>query len=213
MKALFYRLRFFYATCGMFLFIAALTLLTVEKIDGHVAINQTHTEFQDFFFKWFTYVGDGVFVAIGGLLLTLLFIRKKNGLNVFLLTIINLVLTGVVVQFLKQVVFSDALRPFGFIPTGKLYQVPGIDVHIFNSFPSGHTAAGFAFFTLVAFLFSKRPIIQFIAAICAVLIGYSRMYLSQHFLEDVFVGTLIGLGCFIISWIFLQKRASQVESL
>jgi membrane-associated phospholipid phosphatase len=52
---------------------------------------------------------------------------------------------------------------------------------------------------------------------CALAVGYSRIYLSQHFLLDVFFGSLIGtIGTLIVfseavrfKWISLPVRRSN----
>lgn len=63
-----------------------------------------------------------------------------------------------------------------------------------TSFPSGHTMSGFALFTLIAFLSLKKQWIGFLCFILALVVGISRIYLVQHFLKDVYVGALMGVG-------------------
>jgi membrane-associated phospholipid phosphatase len=41
----------------------------------------------------------------------------------------------------------------------------------------------------------------------ALLIGYSRIYLSQHFLEDVYGGSIVGtVTTFFIFWLAMKKN-------
>ena len=75
-----------------------------------------------------------------------------------------------------------------------------------NSFPSGHTFAAFAIFTLLM-LTSKSKKSQIIYLLLAVLAGLSRIYLAQHFIEDVAFGSFLGIitamfiyYLFFISW-------------
>jgi len=39
-------------------------------------------------------------------------------------------------------------------------------------------------------------------------VGYSRIYLGQHHIEDVVVGSLLGLWLFQLSEIILNQRTS-----
>jgi membrane-associated phospholipid phosphatase len=130
---------------------------------------------------------------------------KRYRWGVVLLSFFNLILVAASIQFLKQIIFADALRPIRFIGRELLHIAPGVEIHTYNSFPSGHTAAGFAFFALVAFLFGKKKWVQVLCVIFAVLVGYSRIYLSQHFLEDTVLGGTIGLCCFLLSYAIVKS--------
>lgn len=198
MKFIHQHLRIYLTVSVFALLIGCIFLITVPKVDGHLFVNSIHTPLLDVFFTYFTHVGDGTFVVLGSLILGIIF-WKKYRYAVLLLAGINLFLVAGISQFLKHVVFSDAARPLKFIGQELLYMVPGVEVHTSNSFPSGHTTAGFAFFALVAFLYGKNKWIQFLCALLAVLVGFSRIYLSQHFLEDTVLGGTIGLVCFFIS--------------
>lgn len=61
----------------------------------------------------------------------------------------------------------------------------------FNSFPSGHTFSAFAVFTYLA-LTSRSPAVRLSCVLLATLGGLSRVYLCQHFLEDVLCGAALG---------------------
>ncbi len=60
------------------------------------------------------------------------------------------------------------------------------------SLPSGHTAAGFLFATLVGFYY---PQWYGIALAWAASIGTARILLGVHFLTDVLIGALLGITC------------------
>ena len=73
-----------------------------------------------------------------------------------------------------------------------IHLVNGLEIHHWQSFPSGHTFTGFAFacfFMLVA----KNNVLGFLWLGLAMLVGYSRVYLFQHFPRDVFVGSILGV--------------------
>ncbi len=62
-----------------------------------------------------------------------------------------------------------------------------------NSFPSSHTSVAFATATSLALVY-KKWYISIPAFAWASSVGYSRMYLGQHYPSDVFVGALVGAG-------------------
>jgi membrane-associated phospholipid phosphatase len=57
------------------------------------------------------------------------------------------------------------------------------------SFPSGHTASGFAFAAAVA---SVDPALATLLRTCAGVVGYSRVHTGVHYPGDVIVGALVG---------------------
>jgi membrane-associated phospholipid phosphatase len=74
-------------------------------------------------------------------------------------------------------------------------------MHTNNSFPSGHTACAFAIWITIAIGSSNRAI-QGLCIFIAAMVGWSRIYLGQHFLEDVLAGSIIGIATAIASHFF-----------
>lgn len=90
------------------------------------------------------------------------------------------------------------------------------------SFPSGHTGAAFAFYTTLAvivFWRTSRPLPRALAvagaAVVPPIVAVSRMYRGMHFLSDILVGALLGVGCVLISIAIvrraLRRQGSEVE--
>jgi membrane-associated phospholipid phosphatase len=44
----------------------------------------------------------------------------------------------------------------------------------------------------------------------AALVGYSRIYLGQHFMDDVLAGSVIGVVSAIVCWIYLDKFFKRI---
>ena len=79
-------------------------------------------------------------------------------------------------------------RPFALEPGVKLLIAPPGDF----SFPSGHTAAGFA---AVSALYFGKSRLWLPALAAAVLIAFSRLYLYVHYPSDVLAGAVLGVAC------------------
>ncbi len=60
------------------------------------------------------------------------------------------------------------------------------------SLPSGHTAAAFVMVTLIGSFYPQYYPMVLTWAVC---IGASRILLGVHFLTDVVIGALLGMGC------------------
>jgi membrane-associated phospholipid phosphatase len=177
----------------------AFVLLVNSKSDIHLFTNQFHSSFFDVFFSLITFLGDGLTAAIVAIFF--LFISFRKGLILGL----SALLAGVFSQFLKRVVFSGTVRPKVFFEgVSELYFVPHVEVHGFFSFPSGHATTAFCLFFILA-SFVQNRILKFICLLLALITAYSRIYLSQHFLVDVYFGALLGLLSAFISLLIINK--------
>ena len=66
------------------------------------------------------------------------------------------------------------------------------------SFPSGHTSTAFALATSMSIQYKKWYVVV-PAFAWASSVGYSRMYLGEHYPTDVLAGAAIGIGCAYLS--------------
>jgi len=157
----------------------------MDRIAIHLWLNSYHTEWLDEFMKIITEFGGNIPLIICGC-----FMLYKLRLGIYTLT--PQVISMIMVQPLKHIfhhprpltVFTEAGIP--------LPAVEGVHLHAWNSFPSGHTASVFALMVAIAMMLPK----WWMKACCiifAILVGYSRIYLSQHFLDDVIFGAIIGI--------------------
>jgi len=170
-------------------------IYSFSKANIHIFINSIHSPFFDRFFLFYTNIGDGNFAALIAVLL--LFYSVKYSL----IATTSFAMTGFVVGILKRVFFYGTPRPLTFFKgIYSLYIVPGLEPNEINSFPSGHSASAFAI--LLCLTLIVRPIwVKYSFFFLATLVCYSRMYLSEHFMIDVFAGSLIGI--IITSFIFV----------
>jgi membrane-associated phospholipid phosphatase len=86
----------------------------------------------------------------------------------------------------------------------QLYFVDGVYINSGNTaFPSGHTMGAFALFSLISFIAPNKSWMPVLFFLLAALVGLSRIYLVQHFFEDVYSGALMGVILSLISiWVF-----------
>ena len=171
------------------LLIATTLYFIGEHGDTVLWANSWHNPVSDFLFKWITYLGDGFFFAI--VTLGMLIRNWKTGLLLLSMGIMQ----SIVSFFLKRVVFKNQPRPriyFEHFADINLDFVEGVKVHAYNSFPSGHTLTAFALATFMAlYLGNKWLSLTFLLIAC--LTGFSRIYLAQHFLIDICMGSLLGV--------------------
>ena len=115
----------------------------------------------------------------------------------------------VVSQFLKHMVFDDINRPFlAFKNAGDYLRLvlPTNEMHSHNSFPSGHTTTAFSLYLYISFTLMNKTSGKLVFYTLAMLAGLSRVYLSQHFIEDVVAGALLGFMIAILTyWVFNKK--------
>lgn len=176
-----------------------------KKTDIHLYLNSlVGNPFFDKFYFYITYLGDGNMAIV--MLLLLMFYNVRIGLYCSM-TFIFASLSSV---GLKHFFFDDVNRPFyvfNYFEHIQLCLVDGVDVFIHNSFPSGHATQAFAIFMSLAFSLSSKKI-KFLLLILAVLTAYSRVYISQHWLEDVVAGSFVGTSFSVLFYflIFNHKK-------
>ena len=172
----------------LFILIALIpVLLLYTRVDIHIFLNQYNSVITDYFFRYITMLGSGFAPVIFGLVFLFISFRKS-----FQITCSGL-LAGFVVQLLKRLVFPGIMRPVEIIESSDiLHLIEGVELHSKYSFPSGHSATIFALCFCLAF-FSEKALWKFVLFCLAIMVAYSRIYLSQHFLIDVYTGSVIGV--------------------
>jgi membrane-associated phospholipid phosphatase len=191
--------RYFFVFFLFFFCIGLVLLLTQGKAASFVDLNPYHHSALDTFFMYVTFLGDGLFTVLVCLIFLLMrrWSRACQVITAFLLS-------ALVAQVLKTV-FSMP-RPKQYFGPGQYpYFIDGVTHIGFSSFPSGHSTSVFALATLLA-LFEKNRKGKLAYLLMAVAVGYSRIYLGQHFLGDVLMGSCIGvLTAVFVHWLFSEK--------
>ena len=186
---------------GFLLLLGILFLAFFQNSNFSIIVNAYHNNFLDQFFKYITFLGDGRFVFL--IALIYLFANKKYGTSILISLIINTIL----IQVLKRVVFSNRFRPsFYFknlIEDGSWNLIEGVELYEKFSFPSGHTASIFCLCMSIC-IFMKKKYLLLLLVLLAYIVGFSRIYLSQHFLIDVLTGALIGSLIPILTFKYIE---------
>jgi membrane-associated phospholipid phosphatase len=196
--------RNFFIVYIFFFGVGLIFLLSAGKAASFVYLNPYHRTPLDIFFINFTYLGDGLFVLAVFLLLMYL---KRYAQGFQLLT--AFLLSALLAQILKSIFSMPRPKQF-FNPGVYDYFISGVTHTGFSSFPSGHSTSVFTLATLLA-LFEKNKKWNVAYLVGAVAVGYSRIYLGQHFLNDVLFGSFIGVfASVLVHWLWgsgLTRRA------
>lgn len=185
-------------------------ILSLGKNGTFQLINSNHNEIADQFFKYFTHYGDGIMWAPLGLFC--LYFRRKY----FIAVVAGVLISTIIAQFLKRVVYPDELRPIAYLSeTFPVHQIAGVELKRIHSFPSGHTTTAFAMALIMAHMINKKAW-SIILPLFAGLAAYSRVYLGQHFPTDALAGMCIGVLSAVLSLLIYRsfiryaKKKSEV---
>lgn len=182
-------------------------LLSQGKVQIHREINaQVGNAFLDLFFKFITHLGDGAFAILMVVILAVFNARRA------MYVLFSYIGAAAVSTVLKHYAFKEIYRPhfvFQYFVREDLKEIEGVELLGLNSFPSGHALSAFSLFFCLMFM-SKNHFLKIMFFLLAFLSAFSRTYLSQHWLVDIYVGSIIG-ACFAILFyfVFYQNKWSQ----
>lgn len=217
-RQIFFRTISIYVAAYLVLLATILGLMyAYPKPELHMLVNSQHTSFLDTFFKYLSVMAEWPLYVLA--LLPLLWRKYKFPLFFAVCELTG----GTTLQILKHIISYD--RPvsvFENYPHLELPLVPGVDMYHGNSFPSGHASTFFMFCTCCVILMAihyiregklrdLRTKILFNATLLLLLVfaalgAYSRVYLSQHFLSDICVGSIIGFTTpFLMLYLFRDR--------
>ncbi len=174
---------------GVTFILGLLILFVIDKGEAVLFFSDHRTKTGDWLFKYGTKLGEHYIYVFS--LIILLFVKFRHAIAVPLL---GLLVT--LVAFVGKELFRID-RPKRFFSDLGLFEdirlVEGVIVHSgASSFPSGHSMSGFALYTFFALCLKEKGAMALFLGLIAIMVGISRVYLVQHFLEDVIAGGLIG---------------------
>jgi|GEM_PF-2194477 len=139
----------------------------------------------DYYFKNYTIWAEWPVIVLGIFLMIRFSWRKGLWFSIVF------GIESLFVQFIKfQLNFPRPVEKFG----SSIRHIDGEVLKHFQGFPSGHTSAAFFATGMIILSLPKHKlqnITLFAIIISAFLIGYSRIYLGQHCIEDTLAGCII----------------------
>jgi len=197
--------RVFLICAALFAIVPLIAVLRMGHTALHETINMHHSSWSDVLFSYGTNLADGWTATIIALLLL-----WKNWRS-FLMLGASAAFSAIITQVLKHFVFPDVDRPAEFLAAmPRIELVPGVELLHQNSFPSGHSTCAFSMcFALAVIIARSGPAAIF--AVVAALLAFSRVYLSQHFTEDVLGGAFIGTiaAWAVYRWLYRSAFSSR----
>ena len=191
----------------VFWILALLIILQTDKFSLHLYLSSFYSSFGDLIMPHLTNIGDGLFLLF---ITVLVFLFGSKRLAIFLM--IGFLLSSGIVQFLKHFIFENHMRPMYLFQHVKgFHTLYGFKHHLSQSFPSGHSTSSFVLFTFLATNYAKNWKWQILCFISAFFVAYSRVYLSQHYFEDVFAGAMIGFLCMKYTQVFLANKWQHLD--
>ncbi|MEL6696835.1 MAG: phosphatase PAP2 family protein [Bacteroidota bacterium] len=194
--------RAFLWTMAIFWAIGCLILAWKGYNDSFLLLNRFRSGLADTVMPHLTHFGEGFFIS-GLMGLTL--VRRASWLWLMAATMVVVLGTIILCKF---VIFADWDRPLSVFEEGEFFYVALKPLRK-NAFPSGHSAAVAGAVALAVFGQNERPAwIGVFASIGLILVAYTRLYIGVHFLGDVVVGTMVGVG---IAALWAATLGTKVE--
>jgi len=187
LKSLLNQSKLFFAVQIIALLVLSILLLNFEKQELQRFANSHFSLFFDYIFYVLTHS-----VEFWGCLVIYILVGIFKNFKFAIIGLLTYASSGLVTQLLKRNVFSEFKRPTVNIDNLRLISDFFDYDQVSNfSFPSGHTTVAFSLFLFLT-LIMKNKKWGILFGILACLVAYSRVYLSQHYFIDIFVGSIIG---------------------
>ncbi|WP_439482776.1 phosphatase PAP2 family protein [Cyclobacterium plantarum] len=170
----------------MAIFLGMATFL-FPKGSPELFLNQYHHPFFDLFFAIWTHFGDAA------ILLAILPILALRKLSFAVFMSCAAIVQTILIMVTKHGLFKGMPRPAEYLKGISFYRVSGIELHHWNSFPSGHTATGLMIAASLMIIFRSKKHLHWVFLMAGFMVALSRVYLMQHFFVDIFAGAAIGI--------------------
>jgi membrane-associated phospholipid phosphatase len=170
------------------------------KSTSYLILNQWLKPELNDIIPWTNWIGDGKFAIFIGI--AFLIFRKSRELGISLIA--SYLISGLLAQLLKRMILMP--RPEAFfnkIAYSDIIMNQG-NINLFHSFPSGHTTTAFAMATVLSYYY-RSTTLQIVFFLLAIIAGFSRIFLGQHFLTDVLAGIVLGTGISLWTMLFIRK--------
>jgi membrane-associated phospholipid phosphatase len=181
------------------LIICLVIKLIYTRQEIYFAVNAHYNSAADFLAPFVTDLGNGWTAVLVAAVLLFFSYRKA------LIVASAWALTSLFAQLIKHIVKSPRPKLYFMDQVNRIHFVKGMYIDMHDSFPSGHTVTAFMLAVLLTY-WSRNKGWGPVFLLLAILVGYSRMYLSEHFFEDVIPGSVIGVVLTLIWLYWLDNR-------
>lgn len=184
----------------VFLLFVLFFIINYGKDEAQLMTNAYYHPFFDAFFFYLTQT-----VEVWGPVIIILsaFLFKSNKLGI--VSLLAYAVSGLTTQLLKRQLFDSHYRPTANIPELRLLPSDfGLVLHSSFSFPSGHSTTAFSLMMILTLLVNKKYW-GILFGMMATLIAFSRVYLSQHYWEDIAMGSVVGTIMTLIVFSLFEK--------
>lgn len=185
-QVLLFSRKLFFQAIFFLLLITVILLFFFGETFLTLSSNTYHPFWLNVFFINYTFMGNGLFVIC----LAFIFIFRYNRKNQGVTLLYGFLLSGFIVQLTKNI--HSLSHPTIYIEQGQnLFNTYNNSLNWHSSFISGHTAMAFTLATVMMMVL-KNSKWQLPLLIAALLLGYSRMYLSQNSLSAIIIAAMVG---------------------
>ena len=189
----------FFFLYGIFFIVGLVLFAFIKRGDVVLFVNKLSREWFDSYAEYITDLGLGSIMAV--LMLLLIFWRIRYAI----IGLLDLAIVGIFTNLIKKSFYSQG-RPFKYLYYDDLTRfIHTAELNYFSSFPSGHTMTIFAVMSLLAYLTGKKWV-GIVFFLIALMVGFSRIYMLQHFFVDVYFGSFLGIvATFLALWLAEEK--------
>jgi membrane-associated phospholipid phosphatase len=167
------------------------TCYTCDKRMLFFAINTRYSDIGDVLMYYITMMGQAEVII--PVLLALMIVPKFRNWWYFITAILCNALPAAVHNYIKGYLNHPRPRQVFRGDTAMHYLTNWPEL-LHAGFPSGHSQGAFSFFCFLSLLLTaKDRKLGLLFFFLAILVGYSRIYLTAHFFEDVYAGSIFGV--------------------
>jgi membrane-associated phospholipid phosphatase len=191
--------RNFILLINLYLVSMVLYILNHPKGSEVLYCHNNQAEWLTSLFKWVTQLGEWISLLALGIYLL---IKNRKALLAGMIAFIPM---DMLMLWIKRVL--NYPRPLRFFQHGEITAIIDYPSLYHQSMPSGHSFTAFFIASFVCFFFNLSFRYSLLIFALAVLIGFSRVYLLCHFIEDVLLGSIMGITAGILpSYIYPKLK-------
>lgn len=204
-------IKIFIVGCILFWITGIVLLNTYGDHQLFTFINNNNNLYLDAIIPWITRLGE-LWGIVPMAFIPFLFYPKTKYKRLVILIILSNIVPMLINVSLKNIVAAH--RPMFYYEQSTWLHFLELQPKQYNlSFPSGHTEGIFAIITTIVLLLPKKHAwLSLPLFIIALLVGYSRIYLVQHFFQDVLAGSMIGVVFAILTFAITNQYLRLKET-